>query len=537
MIFVRLEMRGQGNQTLVDTGESLRIGKLLTEAGVIAAEALEERLELSKTIGQPIGQILLQSGDLTKYQLICTVQVQSLILDCALSRSSGIKVIAAICLNAADFGEALTQAGFELNDPVTCRLGELLVEAQLLSQERLMQALQTSFETLLPLGQTLVRQKFLRPDVIAKALILQTKVRAGVLSRDAAIEQLRVPIEPTEALKSSIDDTIIRRIDSPNSVNNFLWKKIQSIKWERNAEKLGKPDDLIGEVVADKYEVIGFIGGGGMSLVYLVRHTLLDKIYALKIMQPHHQHDDEMNRRFSLEARSISSIEHPNVVTVHDFGITDEGIMYLVMDYIRGKSLGEVIRANTRLSVEEGLPLFIQACNALQLTHSKGIIHRDLKPSNIMLIDQPNAPSLVKIVDFGIAKLLVPDDEIEHQRITKSGELLGSPMYMSPEHCLGKTLDARSDVYSLACVMYESLTGLPPFIGGTVYEIFQKQISDKPASLTDYIPNKALCKVMETIIFSCLDKDPSVRYQSMEKLRESLEGISRQRLKTGLFRL
>jgi len=528
-------MHGQGNQALVDTSESLRIGKLLTEAGVIAAEALDERLELSKTIGQPIGQILLQSGDLTKYQLICTVQVQSLILDGALTRSTGIKVIAAVCKDAADFGEALTQAGFELNHPVTCRLGELLVEAELLSQERLMQALQTSFETLLPLGQTLVRQKFLRPDVIAKALILQTKVRAGVVSRETAIEQLRIPAEVSDSMQPS-DDTIIRRADSPNSVNNFLWKKIASIKWERNAEKLGKPDDLIGEVVADKYEVIGYIGGGGMSLVYLVRHTLLDKIYALKIMQPHHQHDDEMNRRFSLEARSISSIEHPNVVTVHDFGITDEGIMYLVMDYIRGKSLGEVIRSTGRLSVEDGLPLFIQACNALQLTHSKGIIHRDLKPSNIMLIDQPNAPSLVKIVDFGIAKLLVPED-MEHQRITKSGELLGSPMYMSPEHCLGKSLDARSDIYSLACVMYESLTGVPPFMGGTVYEIFQKQISDKPVGLSDFIPNKPLCKIMETIIFSCLDKDPSVRYQSMEKLRESLEGISPQKLKTGIFRL
>jgi hypothetical protein len=514
-----------------ENGKAIRVGELLIEAHVVTSEKFEDSLELSKTIGQPVGQILLQSGDLSKYELICAVQVQSLILEDALTRSQGTKVIDLVCNQQLDYEEALSQVGYKPPVAWGTRLGELLFSARLLTPERLRQALACTFESAMPLGQILVRQKFLSPQVVATALTLQSKIRAGRMTREEAIKQLSdmSGLPPGEDPFSSPTT----RIETPGRIHAFLLHKLNHLKAGSPSEVMERPEDLIGSLIADRYQVVGYIGGGGMSLVYLVRHTLLDKVMALKIMQPHHKGDAEMVKRFELEARAISAVCHPNVVSVHDYGLTAEGTTYLAMDYVHGNTLGDVIRQKQSLTPAEALPIFRQASSALHHIHGKGIIHRDVKPSNIMLVTHGSS-FLVKIVDFGIAKLLDETVSVERLRITKSGELLGSPMYMSPEHCLGRRLDARSDVYSLGCVMYESFTGKPPFVGATAYEIFQRQMSEKPVGLSNFIKDKSLCAAMEPIVMRCLEKDPARRIQSMDELRLTLEEVLRDSIGSGL---
>lgn len=518
---------------MVDNARSVRVGELLLDAKVISAEKLDDSLELSRTIGQPIGQILIQSGDISKYQLVCAVQVQSLILEGVLSRDDGVQVTAAVCHEGTDFEDALKAVGFAGRSAEGTRLGELLYAARLLSPERIRQALAVSFETAMPLGQTLVRHKFLRPQVVATALTIQRKVRNGQLTRAEAVAQLRGLAGAGNNDEEEVGSTVNVE-DTPAKMNAFLLKRLQRLKFGTAKETIERPEELVGSVIAEKYEISGYIGGGGMSLVYLVRHTLLDKVMAMKMMQPRHYGDAEMSKRFVREARAISSIAHPNVVAIHDFGLTAEGMTYLVMDYVHGLTLGKLIRQTGRLSVEEAIPIFMQSARALQHIHSKGIIHRDIKPSNIMLEVQQETPGLVKIVDFGIAKLL-DDGDPENHSITKSGELLGSPSYMSPEHCLGRKLDARSDIYSLGCVIFESLTGHPPFSGATAYEIFQRQMNEKPPGLSNYVSNKRLCKGMDALISRCLEKDHQRRIQSMDELVVGLESVLQSGMKTRLF--
>jgi eukaryotic-like serine/threonine-protein kinase len=243
-------------------------------------------------------------------------------------------------------------------------------------------------------------------------------------------------------------------------------------------------------------------------------------------MQPHHHQDADMIQRFKQEAKAVSSLSHPNVVTLHDYGVTEEGFLFFVMDYLKGTNLAQRIRAEKCLPLTTSLKIFVQMCRALDHAHSLRIVHRDLKPSNIMLLEE-DVENFVKIVDFGIAKLVTQNNDIDEHRITKSGEIFGSPMYMSPEHCMGRPLDARSDIYSLGCVMYETLTGQPPFVGLTAYEIFFKQMNTSPAPMEISGP-PSLCEAIERVVFACLDRDENRRFQSMTLLREALEKLAEQ---------
>src|SRR5262249_1308721 len=154
-------------------------------------------------------------------------------------------------------------------------------------------------------------------------------------------------------------------------------------------------------------------------------------------------------------------LDHPNIVSVHDFGVTDEDKFFLVMEYVPGIVLSDLISTEGRLPPEKAIPIVLQACYAVAHAHGRGIIHRDIKPSNIMLSPGAAGTFTVKIVDFGIAKLQPADGTEDHQ-LTRSGQLFGSPLYMSPERCMGRVLDGRSDIYSMGCVFFEALTGHPP---------------------------------------------------------------------------
>lgn len=236
-------------------------------------------------------------------------------------------------------------------------------------------------------------------------------------------------------------------------------------------------DTLEGGIFADRYEIIARLGGGGMSTVYKARHTHMDKIVAIKVLQTNVGNTAESIKRFQLEAKATSKLEHPNVISIFDFGVNEDGRPYMVMEYLEGVSLSDLLDKKGRLPVNGLKEIFVPVCEGLTHAHQNGIVHRDLKPGNIMLAKTQNGGVNVKIVDFGLAKLVNSE-----QKLTQTGETFGSPLYMSPEQCLGKQLDQRADIYSLGCVLFECLTGQPPFVGASVIDTFNKHLRDRCAA-------------------------------------------------------
>lgn len=289
------------------------------------------------------------------------------------------------------------------------------------------------------------------------------------------------------------------------------------------ADKSEKGSELVGKVIGSKYQVLEFIGSGGMSSVYLAKHLHLNKTLALKMIHPHLASDKESLARFQREAEATSRLDHPNLVKVHDFGISEDGSPYIIMDYIEGSTLSKAI-SSKQLDTDRVVHIISQACSALEHAHGRSVVHRDIKPSNIMLVNNGTDPDFVKVVDFGIAQLVVEDAEVA--RLTQTGQIFGTPMYMSPEQCQGQRLDARTDIYSLACVMYEALAGKTPFEGNSVYELIFKQINEAPAGLGSNVADKQKREALETIIFRALAKDPSDRYQTMATLKDDLDNLN-----------
>ena len=247
-------------------------------------------------------------------------------------------------------------------------------------------------------------------------------------------------------------------------MSDWLDKTI-AINQESNAPKDGHFEQFApGEILAGKYRVISILGKGGVGTVYKVEQTFLKIELALKVLDGKGAFNDVQVRRFQNEAKATFSLSHPSLVKVHDFGILENDQPYLVMDYVPGKTLAEYIKEHGALSQEMIGKVFPQACFGLAYAHQQSIIHRDIKPNNIMLVDGVNlgAEGSVKIVDFGIAKV-GSEEGGEIQTLTKTGEIFGSPLYMSPEQCSGEQIDFRTDVYSLGCTLFHLLTGHPPF--------------------------------------------------------------------------
>jgi serine/threonine protein kinase/tetratricopeptide (TPR) repeat protein len=255
-----------------------------------------------------------------------------------------------------------------------------------------------------------------------------------------------------------------------------------------------------------------------MSAVYRVHQDGLDRTVALKMLHPHLVTERTSLERFLQEARAESSIAHPNVVSVQAMGTTEEGHLFLVMDYLEGQSLAEVVKEKSRLPESDATAVFLQICAGLEAAHKSNILHRDLKPSNVMLVGAGD-DACVKIVDFGIAKALGADE----QSITKAGSVLGSPTYMSPEQCQGSALDFRSDIYSMGCLMYEVVAGKAPFEADSELETMVKHVNEAPPPFTSIAPDAVLSSDLQRIILRCLEKQPSARYQSINELRTDLE--------------
>ncbi len=285
----------------------------------------------------------------------------------------------------------------------------------------------------------------------------------------------------------------------------------------------------VGDCLSDKYEFIESVGSGGMGIIYKARHLGLNKIVAIKLLHPHLLNAETV-MRFQREARTASDLRHPNLITVQDIGTTDDGQPFMVMDYVSGQSLSEFIKEKGRVSVEETLDIFLQICSGLAYAHKQNILHRDLKPSNIMLFRDEDGGIRAKILDFGIAKILEEGDK-QTSTLTKTGDVFGSPLYMSPEQGAGGKLDRRSDCYSLGCMLFECLTGTTPFIGKSIIETLMFHAQHQPPSLKEATLGLEFPEALEKVVARLLQKVPEDRYQSVLEVREDLQEIKDERAK------
>lgn len=271
--------------------------------------------------------------------------------------------------------------------------------------------------------------------------------------------------------------------------------------------------------------MLSLLGGGGAGLVYKARHSLMKKIVAVKVLFPHMVLKQDIVRRFKQEAQAASRLSHANIVCVHDYGISEKGQPYLVMDYLSGMSLADLLADAGTLEFDRAMRIFLQACDALIHAHAKGVVHRDLKPSNFMLVVEDGSEQL-KLVDFGLAKAF-PEDGQAQTKLTKTGQVFGTPEYMSPEQCRGLSVDNRSDIYSMGCLIYETLSGRSPFSCDDPIETVYAHLSDDPpllppAKVPDQFRNR-----LEVIIWRCMAKDPKDRYQTVEQLKEDLVAVQK----------
>lgn len=285
-----------------------------------------------------------------------------------------------------------------------------------------------------------------------------------------------------------------------------------------------KKDPMLGKLFAERYEILSVAGKGGMATVYRARHKYTERELAVKLMHGHLVDDPTWIKRFQLEAKAASSLNHPNIISVYDFGITNDGDAYLVMDYLNGCSLSRLIDTAGYVHEFEAIDIFRQTCKGLLHAHHKGVLHRDLKPANLVLLSDEDATVLVKIVDFGIAKLM-SGGSTPTQSLTKTGDVLGSPLYMSPEQWNGEKLDVRSDIYSFGCLAYEMLTGGPPLAGPTALDTMALHLNEKPVTFKEFNPNVRVSDKLEAIVLKCLEKKREKRYDTTLELLKDLNSL------------
>ena len=273
-------------------------------------------------------------------------------------------------------------------------------------------------------------------------------------------------------------------------------------------------DPLIGSMLGKNYRVLELIGVGGMAVVYLVEHQTLLKRFAAKVLRAEHATSAEARARFTQEAHAASQLDHENIVGISDFGVTPDQRPFFVMELLRGQTLADRLEEGP-MTLEEVVAVCVPAARALAHAHAEGIVHRDVKPENIMLVQRSHGRWTVKVLDFGIAKVE------ENDSMTKTGQAIGSPMYMSPEACRGEDVDMRADVYSFGVVLYLMFAGRVPFMDENILKILQMQVSSPVPPPTTFAPN--LPYEIEAVIMKALAKNVDDRYANMEELLVALE--------------
>lgn len=279
----------------------------------------------------------------------------------------------------------------------------------------------------------------------------------------------------------------------------------------------------LGSTIGGHYRLESRIGSGGSSAVFLATDLSLNRKVAVKLLLSGAYFSDEERLRFQREGRAVGSLDHPHIVRIFEFNTTENDEPFLVMEYLQGKSLADIVKAKGALSFDEFLSCIKQVVQALAYAHKRGIVHRDVKSSNIVIIENADGEKVAKVVDFGLAR---PDEETG-KGLTLTGTIFGSPLYMSPEQCRGERVDARSDIYSLGCVMYECLTGTVPFNGASIMDTFRMHIEEQPWPIAAKLKAVKNAADIEKVVFKCLAKNPADRYQDAERLEEVLNGLEK----------
>jgi len=272
-----------------------------------------------------------------------------------------------------------------------------------------------------------------------------------------------------------------------------------------------------GTLLNKRYQLLEQLGTGGMSNVFRARDLMLERNVAIKVLHEQYSTDQAFQDRFRQEARAAANLSHPNIVTVHDFGF-DFGQLYIVMEYVPGKDLKTILRQRGRYTVEEAIPIIVQACAGIGYAHRAGLVHCDVKPHN-MIVTPDNR---LKVTDFGIARALstiLPDE--------RADVVWGSPQYFSPEQAVGEPPSPASDVYSLGIVLYEVLTGALPFNAPTSEDLARMHLEDQPIPISEYIPD--VPPALEQIVMKVLSKEPSARYRTADQLGRVLLRFGTQR--------
>lgn len=365
-----------------------------------------------------------------------------------------------------------------------------------------------------------------------------------------SVTYLIAGIEPSWVLSTEEEDppTVFWNIvtENPEQIYNLLLKRARNPSVRPNKQLVDTDEDQgktkepppgsvptakpSGFIFLDRYEVIEEVGCGGMSRVYKAQDRKQDRQVAVKVLHPHLLAENRVRKkrpekRFEQEFKATMALAHHNIVAVYDYGFTNEGLPFMVMENLDGDSLEQVLRDNHKMKLSHFFTIFYQVCSALSHAHIRGVTHRDVKPSNIMLVKTAQNVELVKLLDFGIAKIEPYGDDTP-QKLTQTGDVFGSPYYMSPEQCKGGVLDARSDIYSLGCVMYQAITGKRPFEGDNAYKTIYMHVNIKPAPFAVARPDANIPSDLETIVMKCLEKEPHMRYQTAQALSLDLQKLA-----------
>ena len=279
-------------------------------------------------------------------------------------------------------------------------------------------------------------------------------------------------------------------------------------------------DPFIGTIVGERYRIVSRIGVGGMGAVYRAEHTMMRRDLAIKVLLPELSGKEEFARRFEREAESASRLDHPNIITTTDFGRTGDGSLFLAMEFLAGTSLGAAIAAGP-MRVERALAIERQILRGLDHAHAAGVVHRDLKPENIMLVERDGQRDVVKILDFGIAKVTEPQSG--GQALTQAGVIFGTPEYLSPEQALGEAVDARADIYAAGVILYEMLAGRRPFESEDKVKIISMHLAHAPPRVRDVNPAVDLPLPLEQAVLQAMEKSRDNRFATAAAFMQALD--------------
>ncbi len=288
-------------------------------------------------------------------------------------------------------------------------------------------------------------------------------------------------------------------------------------------------DPLVGTTIGGKYTIVRLLGEGGMGAVYLGEQALgtSSRKVAVKTLHKHLSMDPQIRARFQREVGTIAELEHPNTIQVYDFGTTDDGHLYIVMEYVQGKSVADTIEQEGPMSSDRVIKIMTQVCGSLDEAHGRGIVHRDLKPDNVVLAEKAGQKDWVEVLDFGIAKRSSETDPNE-AKLTQQGMVLGTPPYMSPEQFTGQPIGPESDIYSLGVMTYEMLTGQLPFRANTAWEWASQHMTAQPSPFEAQPQSERLPQAMRIAVMRALSKDPADRFHSAGAFVEALRGTGAQ---------